>query len=239
MFFEISWLFAVARPIILNGIEDIVTRPDLADRAILLMLAPIAERQRRPETVLWGEFELARPHILGALLDAAAHGLRMLPQVRLKRLPRMADFALWATACESAFRRTGAFEAAYSTNRREAIENIVDADAVAAHVRALIAERANWAGSASDLLQAGTNRTGWPKSARALAGRLRRAQTFLRTLGIEIVFGREGRFGTRTITITAGGESRSHTTVSIVSRVSDNGHGAGLNDPPPGLEHAL
>jgi len=26
----------------------------------------------------------------------------MLPQVRIKRVPRMADFALWATACESA-----------------------------------------------------------------------------------------------------------------------------------------
>jgi hypothetical protein len=68
------------------------------------MLAPIAERQRRPEHALWQEFELARPHILGALLDAAAHGLHMLPRVRLKRLPRRADFALWATACESAER---------------------------------------------------------------------------------------------------------------------------------------
>ena len=106
--------FAAARPIILNGIEDVITRPDLADRAILLMLAPIAERQRRPEHALWREFELARPYILGALLDAVAHGLHMLPQVRLQRLPRMADFALWATACESAFRPTGTFEAAYS-----------------------------------------------------------------------------------------------------------------------------
>ena len=68
------------------------------------MLAPIAEHQRRPEHALWREFELARPHILGALLDAAAHGLHMLPRVRLERLPRMADFALWATACEGAFR---------------------------------------------------------------------------------------------------------------------------------------
>ena len=100
-------------------IEDIVTRPDLADRAILLTLAPIAERQRRPEHALWREFELARPHILGALLDAAAHGLHMLPQVRLQRLPRMADFALWATACESAFRPAGSLETAYSHNRRE------------------------------------------------------------------------------------------------------------------------
>ena len=115
-------LFAAARPIILNGIEEVITRPDLADRAILLMLAPIAERQRRPETVLWREFELARPRILGALLDAAAHGLQMLPQVRLQWLPRMADFALWAAACESAFRPAGTFDAAYSNNRREAIE---------------------------------------------------------------------------------------------------------------------
>ena len=166
-------LFAAARPVILNGVEDIITRPDLADRAILLMLAPIAERHRRPETALWREFERARPHILGALLDAAAHGLQMLPHVRLQRLPRMADFALWATACESAFRPAGTLETAYSRNRRDAIENIVDADPVAARVREIMADRAQWTGSASELLQACTQqdrvrlakeppRTRWP-----------------------------------------------------------------------------
>src|SRR5262249_18662068 len=184
-------------------------------------LGAIAERQRRPEHALWREFELARPYILGALLDAA-HGLRMLPQVRLKRLPRMADFALWATACESAFRPAGTLEGAYSNNRRAAIENIVDADPVAALVREIMADRVQWTGSASDLLQAGTDRSGWPKSPRALAGRLRRAQTFLRTLGIEIVFGREGRLGSRTIRIAAIGEDQSRNTVSTVSRATMN-----------------
>ena len=111
------------------------------------------------------------------------------------------------------------------------------------------ADRAQWTGSASDLLQVGINvggnamaawtRSGWPKSPRALAGRLRRAQTPLRALGIEIVFGREGRLGTRTIRITAMGENRTHDTVSTVSRVSDHGDRAGLNHPPPGLEQAL
>jgi hypothetical protein len=240
---------AAARPIILNGIEEVITRPDLADRAILLMLAPIAERQRRPEAALWREFELARPHILGALLDAAAHGVRMLPHVRLRRLPRMADFALWATACESAFRPAGTLEAAFYNNRRDAIENIVDADPVAAHVRELMADRAQWMGTASDLLQLGINiggsamaawiRSGWPKNPRALAGRLRRAQPVLRTLGIEIVFGREGRLGTRTIRITAMGENQTHDTVSTVSHASAHGDRAGLNHPPPGLEQAL
>src|SRR4029079_11793878 len=115
-------------------------------------------------------------------------------------------------------------------NRRDAIENIVDADPVAAHVRDLMVDRAQWTGSASDLLQVGVNvgdntmaawtRSGWPKSPRALAGRLRRVQTPLRTLGIEIVFGREGRLGIRTIRITAMGENRTHHTPPARSAVS-------------------
>jgi hypothetical protein len=117
--------------------------------------------------------------------------------------------------------------ASLERNRRAAIENIIDNDPVAAVVREIMADRAQWTGSASDLLLAGAkvagsstvwDRSGWPKSPRALAGRLRRAQTFLRTLGIEIVFGREGRLGTRTIRITAIGEHQSGNTVSTVSR---------------------
>ena len=42
-------LFDAARPVILNGIEDIVTRPDLADRAVFLTLEAIPEERRRPE----------------------------------------------------------------------------------------------------------------------------------------------------------------------------------------------
>ena len=42
-------LFDAARPVILNGIEEIVTRPDLADRAVFLTLQPIPEEHRRPE----------------------------------------------------------------------------------------------------------------------------------------------------------------------------------------------
>ena len=46
-------LFDAARPVILNGIEEIVTRPDLADRAVFLTLQPIPEERRRPEQELW------------------------------------------------------------------------------------------------------------------------------------------------------------------------------------------
>jgi hypothetical protein len=39
-------LFDAVRPVILNGIEDVVTRPDLADRALFLTLEPIPEKER-------------------------------------------------------------------------------------------------------------------------------------------------------------------------------------------------
>jgi hypothetical protein len=202
-------LFQAARPILLNGIEDVIRRPDLADRAIFLTLPAITEEHRRPEEELWQEFEIARPRILGALLDAAAHGLRELARVRSQRLPRMADFARWAMACETAFWPAGTFLRAYDANRRAAIERVVDADPVAAYVREIMAERRTWTGTALDLLRDAANRGGgdgaswgsaaWPRSPRALAGRVRRAQTFLRTLGIEIAFSSEGRAGIRTI----------------------------------------
>ena len=43
----------------------------------------------------------------------------------------------------------------------------------------------------------------WPDSPRALSGRLRRAATFLRKIGIEVAFEREGRARSRVIRITA------------------------------------
>jgi hypothetical protein len=201
-------LFQAARPVILNGIEDVITRPDLADRAIFVVLPHISEHRRRPENEMWHDFEKRRPQVLGALLDTAVHGLRTLPNVRLEHPPRMADFAFWASACETVFCSSGSFLQAYRANRRTASEDVVEADPVAARIRELMAKRTLWAGSASDLLRtAATDPSsaglGWPKSPRALAGRLRRAQAPLRVLGIEISFGREGRAGTRVITLRA------------------------------------
>jgi hypothetical protein len=219
-------LFQAARPILLNGIEDVIRRGDLADRAIFLTLAAIGENQRRPEQELWREFEIAQPRILGALLDAAAHGLRELPRIRFGKLPRMADFALWAMACETEFWPAGTFLRAYDANRRAAIESVIDTDPVAACVREIMADCDSWTGSASDLLRAYADRAGddvsrrsagWPRNPRALAGKLRRMQTFLRTVGIEIAFSREGRAGTRTIHMSAALDNSLRNTVSTVS----------------------
>ena len=208
-------LFDAVRPVILNGIEDIVTRPDLADRAVFLTLAAIPEERRRSEAELWAAFEAEHPKILGVLLDAVVRGLKMLPETELERLPRMADFALWATACETALWPAGTFGSAYGGNRDEAVENVIEADPVAAGVRTLMEERAAWTGTATELLGALAEVAGervaksktWPASPRALSGRLRRAASFLRNVGIDIKHIKEGRGRTRVIHMTVRGNS--------------------------------
>lgn len=109
----------------------------------------------------------------------------------------------------------GTFLAAYTGNRNETIDNVIDADPVASAVRSLIATRSTWTGTATQLLiilseltgEADTRSTTWPRSARALAGRLRRAATFLRTVEIDIVFSRKGPKRNRTITISGSPEN--------------------------------
>jgi hypothetical protein len=200
-------LFQAARPVILNGIEDVVSRPDLADRAVFLTLQSISDEQRRSEDEFWRQFELARPGILGALLDATSYGLRMLPSIHIDSLPRMADFAMWACACEGALWSRGTFMRAFKENRRSAIQDVIDGDPVAAYVHRMMTGRTAWSGTASDLLRAADAfgddlpEMRWPRTPRALAGRLRRSQTFLRTMGIQIAFSREGHTGNRMVTI--------------------------------------
>ena len=71
----------------------------------------------------------------------------------------MADFALWAAACETFLQPPGTFGRAYEANRRAAIEGIIDADPVAACVREIMAERSSWTGTAADILRAGAEAT--------------------------------------------------------------------------------
>jgi hypothetical protein len=205
-------LFDAMRPMILNGIgEDVIARPDLADRAIVLSLAPISEANRRPEAEIMTAFEAQRPAILGALLNAVVKGLKMLPDTQLDKLPRMADFALWATACETALWPAGTFMAAYYRNLDEGLESVIEADIVAGAVRSLMGTRAEWTGTASQLLPAlaeivgerATKMKDWPDNPRALGGRLTRLATFMRKKGISISRERVGYKRDRVIRIVA------------------------------------
>jgi hypothetical protein len=188
-------IFDAMRPVILTGIEELATRSDLLDRAVLLTLPTIPEERRRPEAEFWAAFGTVAPAILGSLLTAVSEAMRRLPAVKLPRLPRMADFALWATAGERALGLAdGAFITAYSGNRQGANELAIESSPVAGPLLAMMESTAEWIGTASELLAAldakADDRTrrlhGWPKGARALAGIIKRLAPNLRRLGIEV-----------------------------------------------------
>jgi hypothetical protein len=206
-------VFSAKRPIILNGIEDPATRSDLMDRAIIVELPRLADRDRLPERVFDERFEKARPKIFGALLDALAAALKNLPDVERsdRQWPRMADFAMWATAAEPALGlKEGDFLKAYAANRKLANETALEASPVAAALLALrdkpaitlrgqIAVKAPlpFDGTATELLKllsAGqdTRAKSWPKNAKALSGILERLAPNLRAAGLSVEKGRRG-----------------------------------------------
>ena len=78
-------LFHAIRPILLNGIPDVVVQPDLMSRSILLTLEDIPDNKRRERADVLAELSREHPRLLGALLDAVAHGLRRLPDIKLSR----------------------------------------------------------------------------------------------------------------------------------------------------------
>src|SRR5712672_3408946 len=114
-------IFDATRPMVFNAIPDLgAARPDFLDRAVIVEFLDMKPEMRRDEAQFWREFEEVRPRILGALLDAAAAGLRNLPNVRLDQPPRMADFAIWVNACEESLgMKPGESLTTYQSNRTE------------------------------------------------------------------------------------------------------------------------
>jgi hypothetical protein len=201
-------LFDGQRPIILNGVEELASRTDLVDRSIILELSVIERYTQERE--FWKRFEEAHPRLLGALLDVVVDALGKLPEVRLSETPRMADFATFATAAESALGfPKGSFMKAYDKNRQDANAVALEASPIASVVCDL-AKRTRWAGTAKDLLRRLSEMTeeevrksrSWPKNPRTLSGMLRRLATALRRAGVEVQFSRENNSArTRKITI--------------------------------------
>jgi hypothetical protein len=87
-------LFSALRPTAVNGIGDVIARPDLLDRALIINLPPIPREERKLERVLEVEVEQMKPGILGALFSAVSAGLAKRDSVFLESKPRMADFVV-------------------------------------------------------------------------------------------------------------------------------------------------
>lgn len=199
-----------ARPIVLNGITALDTRPDLGNRALVVVLPAIQASERRTEAEFWAEFYAARPAILGALYDAVSCALRRSGKRRVKRRLRMADFVELIEAAAPALGwKAGSFTDVYTDNAATAVRNIIEDNPVARAIRELAEERGEWEGSASELLPLIDARVSdsirkhrsFPSTPAVLGAALARLAPSLRAVGIDMIQGRGGKDRKRTWTI--------------------------------------
>ncbi|MGC2495929.1 hypothetical protein [Candidatus Binatus sp.] len=216
-------IFDATRPMVFNAIPDLgAARPDFLDRAVIVEFLEMKPEMRRDEAQFWREFEEIRPRILGALLDAAAAGLRNMPNVKLDQPPRMADFALWISACaERLGMKPGEALTAYQNNLTETHNLALESSPVYEPVAELAKE--GFSGTVTELharlnsmmTDSARRSVRWPKAPSALGSALRRMATNLRAAGIEIQFSRADIRGRRLVSLVSVSEPRKRPSVAV------------------------
>jgi len=192
----------------MNGIEELGSRPDLLDRTLMVALPPIPKHNRMDRKSFWKEFEADRPRLFGAVLDAVSLAFKDHEKVALPSLERMADFMQWAAAASPAFGGQELFLRAYQDNVAKLNALALESNPVVDAIKDMINKNEGpWEGNATQLLAklndlhmmtmgARSEPRGWPKSARALSGQLRRLSPALLSENISATFQDHGRIWT-------------------------------------------
>jgi len=77
--------------VILNGIDIVPYKSDLAERSLLFELQKIDKKKRMTDSDYWSRFEQDKPAILGAIFDTLQKAIEILPTLEVEELDRMAD----------------------------------------------------------------------------------------------------------------------------------------------------
>ena len=203
---EEETLFDSMRPVLVNGIRELVTKSDLLERT--LIVTPPLITKRMQEKTINARFKAIHPSVLGALLDATACGLAGEGKAVSGDLPRMADFAAWMMAAEKGLGwKPGTFMAALKGNKRSANARALEAEDLWVAIKTFLHEHSVFEGTATKLLRdmEAAFEPQWemrrrvPKGASALAGLLRELAPNMREIGYTVDFDREGHAGARII----------------------------------------
>jgi len=196
-------VFNAIRPLIVNGISQVITQSDLLNRAIPVELSPI--KVRMDDSALHKKFEEARPRILGAMFSLLSRAMKIFPTITRTKWPRMGAFAKWGYAVIAALGDdyTGetfmeAFDKVEKIQHREALNANPFAEVITWYMK----DKESWVGTAGELLtelrQQSENSDDydiqfchlssyWPTNPRSARVQIQKALADLKSMGI-IVF---------------------------------------------------
>lgn len=214
-------IFTFKRPMIITGINIPTNAPDLLERLLLIELKRLSPDKRIDETTFLERFDAEESKLFGALLDGIAGALKHLPSIKLRVMPRMADFTRIACAYAE-WVGIGAermLDVIMRHTARQTLE-VLDADPVASGVRDFMHEKQPWTGTATELLALLTKAQGsplpfgWPKEANILMKKLNLVLETLDQIGIRVTKSRDGQKRDRVLWLENKSESSSASSAS-------------------------
>lgn len=201
-------LINVQRPAILNGIDCMPSRGDLAERSLIVELGTIT--RRLPESALAAKLKAIESKVFAGLLQALSAGLRELPHVRCTHLPRMADFALFAMASESALGfESGTFEREFKRVQATGAVCSIESSPAAEVILDIVQQNGGVLTATSaeilDRIRARTSSsydTAIPRTAKGVTTLIKRLAPAFRQVGYAVKYGDERVSGSRARAIT-------------------------------------
>jgi len=185
---------AARRPVMINGINNPVTRPDLSSRTLLISLPRITNAGRVPKDRFDAEFDAAYPALFGSILDLLAATLREEAKLEDLALPRMADYCRLGVAMERALGLTdGTFLEAFEANQAGSHWTSISASTIGPSLLRLMDGMPTWIGTAEDLRielkrrvspEDGYRRSHFPTTPSAMSHALRLLAPSLRAVGM-------------------------------------------------------
>lgn len=192
-------LMETKRPVMLNGISSLATAQDLIDRTVRFNLQEI--EIYKEESELKNKFSEDKPEIMGSIFDLFSKTLKKLPDIKIEKPPRMADFARLGEAMSQVLgNKANTFISLYNEARKQAIINALDGSPVALAIQDLL----NRSGSLDHILMKDAleklseyrpRGEAWPKSPRGLGDILRRNKPGLKAIGINVIFHNRSKQG--------------------------------------------
>lgn len=149
-------ILKLKKPILMNGINRPGYKPDFIDRECPIDLGVMPESKRLTDAQIRAKATELLPKVRGFLLSIIPKAMQLYPEVEKElegRLPRMADFVLWA---ECGIRAMGfppmAFFHAYAEAKRNEVLEVAKDTVILEGIQSIMANRESWEGTSSDLL---------------------------------------------------------------------------------------
>lgn len=191
--------YSFKRCVSLNGINLQAYKADLLDRSILVQLERVPKDKRKYAEQLNKDFQDALPGILGGVFDTLSAAMKVYPDVDIKEVPRMADFARWGYAIAEVLGYGGKeFLRIYTENAELQHDEVLDNSIIGSFIRDFIEvqPQKTWEGTATELLKQmqddaiyGKREKELPQNPQTLVRRLNEVRTTLEEKDIKYISG--------------------------------------------------